>query len=87
MDTTKLLIKDFEVGMIVITPNDIHPGLTAHRRYVIEDVAEDWIKILDDTDESRYYQSFLFIEPDVYYTITMFMTMTRLLECYPDLNP
>jgi hypothetical protein len=80
MSGNRLLIKDFQPGMVVITPNSIHPVLTKHKNYIVLDVIDDHIKIMDDTGAKRYYQAYLFIEPGVYYTIALYMTISRLFS-------
>jgi hypothetical protein len=79
-------IKDFCVGMVVITPNSIYPGLTAYKKYIIQDVQDEWIRISDDTGQYRYYQSFLFMEPDIYHTMCLYMSISRILGCGIDIS-
>lgn len=80
---SKLILPEFTNGMIVVTPSTLVPHLTEDKKYVIQDVEGDWIMIRDDTEETRYYQSHLFIEANVYYNMIMWLTMMRLFNIDP----
>jgi hypothetical protein len=74
-------IPEFSVGMVVVTPTTLVPNLTADKKYVILALSnDDWIMIQDDTGETRYFQSHLFIEANVYYTMVMWLSSMRLFE-------
>ena len=77
---SKLILPQFQVGMIVVSPAENVPHITKDKYYVILDVEPDWIQIQDDTDEIRYYQSHLFIEADVYYNMCMWISLMRLFD-------
>ena len=84
---SSLAIQDIKAGMIVVTPSSNLPNLTEDRKYVVLDVEGDWIQIQDDSGDIRYYQSFLFIEADVYYAMILYLSMLRIFDIDPkDLN-
>jgi hypothetical protein len=79
-----LTIPDLAVGMVVITPNTVTPHLTEDKRYVILSLdGDDWITIQDDLGEERSFQSHLFIEADVYYSMIMWLSIMRLFDMSP----
>ena len=78
-----LSLPDFKVGMIVVTPSSNIPYLTEDSKYIILDIQDEWIQIQDDSGETRYYQSFLFIEPDVYYNMILYLSLLRLFDLDP----
>jgi hypothetical protein len=77
---SKLKLPEMKIGMVVITPCVNAPNLSEDKGYTILDIDGDWIRIMDDTGESRYYQSHLFIEADVYYSLLMWLTTCRILD-------
>lgn len=79
----KLLLPTYKVGMIVVTPSSNVPHLTEDKAYTILDIEGEWFQIQDDSNEIRYYQSHLFIEPDVYYNMIMYLTLLRMLDLKP----
>ena len=81
---SSLQLPEFAVGMIVVTPSSQITHLTEDRKYVIEDIDGDWLSITDDTGDSRFYQSHIFIEADVYYNMLLFLTMIRLFDINPN---
>lgn len=81
---TNLTIPEMRVGMVVITPTTMAPYLTEDKKYVILALhGEDWISIQDDTGEEHIYQSHLFIEANVYYTMIVWLAMMRLFDISP----
>jgi hypothetical protein len=76
-----LTIPDLTVGMVVITPTTLDPYLTEDTKYVVLSVIkDDLISIQDDTGEERLYQSHLFIEADVYYSMIMWLSIMRIFD-------
>lgn len=70
-----------QVGMVVVSPTTLAPYITEDKRYVILSIdGDDWITIQDDTGEARSYQSHLFIEADVYYTMILWLALMRLFD-------
>lgn len=80
---SNLVLPTFTIGMVVITPANNVPHLTEDRKYIILDIDKDWVKIEDDTEEARYYQSHLFIEADIYYNMLLWLTLMRCLDMNP----
>jgi hypothetical protein len=67
--------------MIVVSPSSLVPYITEDKQYVVLSLnGDDWITIQDDTGETRSYQSHLFIEANVYYTMILWLTMMRLFD-------
>ena len=79
-----LTLPSFKVGMIIISPSSANPYITPEKKYIIEDVEDDWIMITDDAEDTRYYKSHLFIEVDVYYNMLMYLTLIRLFDINPN---
>jgi len=77
---SQLSLPKYEVGMVVVAPSSNIPYITEDKKYVVLDVERDRLKIQDDSGDTRYYESFLFIEPDVYYSMTMYLTMLRMFD-------
>lgn len=75
-----LTLQDFKVGDVVITPCKDILTLTEDRKYIVSGVEDEWIEITDDTGETRFYQSYLFIETNVYYNLLLYITLMRLFE-------
>lgn len=80
---SKLILPDFQVGMIVVTPSSNIPHLTEDKKYIVLDVESDWIQIKDDSEDIRYYQSHLFIEANVYYNMILWLSLMRLYNIDP----
>ena len=80
LQVSKLVLPDFSPGMIVVTPTSNIPFLTEDKKYIVLDVEGDWLMIEDDSEDTRYYQSHLFIEADVYYNMILWLTLMRLFE-------
>ena len=79
-----LSLPKLTVGMTVVTPTSDVTYLTADTKYIILAIEGNHIKIQDDTGEIRSYQSFLFIEPDVYYTMLLYLSVLRLFNLEPN---
>lgn len=76
-----LSMPTFKKGMIVVSPCTIVPYITEDKKYIILDIDDqDFILITDDTGEEKYYQSHLFIEANVYYTMIMWLSTIRLFD-------
>jgi len=75
---SSLQLPDFQIGMVVTTPTTTIQHLTEDKKYIIEDIDEEYVLISNDIGESRYYRSHLFIETDVYYTMILYLALIRL---------
>ena len=80
---SKLTLPTFKIGMAVITPSQNVPLLTEDKKYTVLDIEDGWIRIKDDSEETRYYQSHLFIEADVYYNMILWLSFMRLFNIDP----
>lgn len=80
---SKLLLPTYKIGMTVVAPSSNIPHITEDKKYVILDIQDDWLQVQDDSGYNRYHQSFLFIDPDVYYNMMIYLTIIRIF----DLNP
>ena len=78
-----LLLPTYTVGMIVVSPSSNIPYISEDNKYIVLDIEGDWIQIQDDSGDIRYYQSHLFIDPDVYYNMIMYLTMLRIFDLKP----
>ena len=77
---SSLILPDFKIGMVVTTPTTSMQYLTEDKKYIIQDIEDEWLMITNDIGETRYYRSHLFIETDVYYTMIMYLTMIRMFD-------
>lgn len=66
--------------MVVITPYLLVPNITQHKKYVIEDINKDMIKLRNDAGMLTWYLGIEFVEPDIYHTINLLMTFNRFLD-------
>jgi hypothetical protein len=81
---SSLTIPELSVGMVVITPTTLMPYLTEDKKYVVLAMdSDDWILIQDDTGETRHYQSHLFIEANVYYSMVLWLSLMRMFDISP----
>jgi hypothetical protein len=75
-----LILPDFQIGMVVTTPTSTLQYLTEDKKYIIQDVEDEWIMVTNDINETRYYRAHLFIETNVYYNMIMYLTLIRLFD-------
>lgn len=81
---SNLTIPELSVGMVVITPTTLMPYLTEDKKYVILAIdGDDWVQIQDDTETIRHYQSHLFIEANVYYSMVLWLSLMRMFDISP----
>jgi hypothetical protein len=73
-------MNDISIGTVVVTPTQSIITLTPDKKYVVQDVEPDWIMIEDDAGDLRYYRTHLFLEANLYYTISMYVILNRLLN-------
>lgn len=66
--------------MVVVTPYEIIPNITANKKYVIEDIRGNMIKIRNDFGELSWQMGIEFIEADVYFSICLLQTFNRILN-------
>jgi hypothetical protein len=79
-----LTIPELSVGMVVITPTTLVPYLTEDKKYVVLSIdGDEWIQIQDDTGMTRHYQSHLFIEANVYYSMVLWLSLMRMFDISP----
>ena len=71
-------------GMVVVTPTTFIYLLTPDKKYIIEDVKDKWVQIIDDSNTKRYYRSHLFIEADVYYNMILYLSLIHLFNISPN---
>jgi len=68
----------------VITPTTVMPYLTEDKKYAVLAIdGDDWILIQDDTGATRHYQSHLFIEANVYYSMVLWLLLVRMFDIPP----
>jgi len=75
-----MMLPGLEVHMVVITPYQLIPHITANKKYVIEDIRGNMIKIRNDIEELTWHVGIEFIEADVYFTICLLQTFNRILN-------
>ncbi len=81
---SSLILPILEIGMVVITPTSNIRQLTEDKKYIIQDIEGDWILLTNDLNEARLYKSHLFMEPDVYYNMLLYLTLLRLFNFKPN---
>jgi hypothetical protein len=69
-----------EVGSIIITFRLDLKGITAKRKYIVEQKNSEYIYVRNDEDEVVQYRSIFFMEADVIYSLLLYMTARRLLN-------
>jgi hypothetical protein len=74
------ILPGLEVHMVVVTPYEIIPNITANKKYVIEDIRGNMIKIRNDFGELSWQMGIEFIEADVYFSICLLQTFNRILN-------
>lgn len=66
-------------GMLVVTPIKIK-GITANRKYVVEEVDEGFLVIRNDKGELSCHSAYQFIEADLYFTMCLFSTLITMYK-------
>lgn len=64
-------------GMVVVTPYQDQTSITPNKTYIIEGVYHEFLLIKNDLGVTHPYESIMFIEADVYFTMLMFLTLMR----------
>ena len=73
-------IPSMKANMVVTTPYDNIPGIQPNKKYVIFKVSGDKVWIRNDKDIVQEYDSIDFIEADLYFALSLYMTFMRLLN-------
>lgn len=69
-----------EVGSIIITFRADLKGITAKRKYIVEQRDSEFIYIRNDDDAVVRYRSIFFMEADVIFALLLYYTAGRLLK-------
>jgi hypothetical protein len=72
-------ISTLTVGTIVVGGIGV-VGISQEKLYVVEQVIGDQILLNNDLNRKRWYRSLHFIEADLYFSITLYLTLSRLLN-------
>ena len=72
-------IPDMEVGLVIITPVR-YRNITTNKPYVVEKTGNGTIFIRNDVGELTEYNSYQFMEADLYFTISLFSTTIKIFR-------
>lgn len=75
-----MMLPGLEVHMVVITPYQLIPHITANKKYIILEIDKGMVRISNDLGDIGWYSGLEFIEADVYFSINLLMTFTRILN-------
>lgn len=75
-----LTIPELTTNMIVVTPNDNIANITPYKKYIIVNMYKNLICIENDIGQITFYHSINFIEVDVFFSLSMYMTLSRLFN-------
>lgn len=71
---------ELEVNMIVVTPYRTLPHITPNKKYVIAKLDDEILWIRNDYGEDTPYKAINFIEADVYFALSLYITFMRILN-------
>ena len=74
------LLPDLEVNMIITTPYKTLTHITPNRKYVIHQISQDMLWIRNDADIIQPYRALYFIEADVFFALSLYITFMRVLN-------
>lgn len=69
-----------QVNMIVTTYYKNLPHITPNKRYIISKIEDDIIWLRNDYGETKPYKNIFFIEADVFFALSLYITFMRLLN-------
>lgn len=75
-----MILPGLEKHMVVITPYQLIPHITPNKKYIILEIDRDIISIRNDIGIVSRYSGIEFIEADIYFTLNLYMTFTRILN-------
>lgn len=73
-------IPDPRKSMIVASPHKYLPHITQNKRYIISEVEEDYVWIVNDYGQKSPYKAIHFMEVDVLFSLSLYITFMRLLN-------
>lgn len=73
-------LPELEANMIVTTPYQTLPHITPNKKYAIVRIETDILWLRNDYDEVTPYRSINFIEADVFYALSLYITFMRILN-------
>lgn len=74
-----LSLPNLEVHMVVTTPYKIISNITPNKKYMILGIDEDNILIRNDVGVECLYLGLYFIEADIFFALSLYMTYVRIL--------
>lgn len=74
-----LSLPNLEVHMVVVTPYKIVENITANKKYIITRIDNDMVHIINDLGVSSKYKGLYFIEAEIYFSLSLYMTFVRIL--------
>jgi len=76
----ELSIPELSTNMIVVTPNDSIENITPYKKYVIINIYRNMVLLRNDEGSEIYYHSVNFIEVDIFFALSLYMTLTRMFN-------
>ena len=73
-------LPELEVNMIVTTPYKTLPHITPNKKYVIHKLEQDIVWIQNDYRRIEAYKAIHFIEAEVFYALSLYITFMRILN-------
>lgn len=73
-------LPDLEKFMVVTTPYQTIPNITANKKYVILEIRKNMIILRNDTGVLCPYSGIDFIEAEIFFALSLYMTFTRILN-------
>ena len=74
------LLPDLEINMVVTTPYKTLTNITPNKKYIIHQMSQDTLWIRNDLDSIEPYKALYFIEADVYFALSLYITFMRVLN-------
>lgn len=68
-----------QMNMVVTTPYSTLPNITPNKKYIISKMERDIVWIKNDYQEIAPYKAIHFIEVDIFFTICLYMTFSKIL--------
>ncbi len=72
-------LPELEKHMVVTTPYQTIPNITANKKYIILGVDRNLVLLRNDVGAECLYSGLDFIEAEIFFALSMYMTFTRIL--------
>ena len=72
-------LPDLEKYMVVTTPYQTIPNITANKKYIILGTEKGMIQLRNDIGVIGIYSGIEFIEAEIFFALSLYLTFTRVL--------